>query len=98
MSASKRSLAVRRMTGLLRDWAGAAAAAVLLQAAALFGAVPGALAAPVGEVEFSRGVTAAQQPGQPARMLGSGATIERGEVMTTGANSVAVIKDRKSVV
>ena len=92
MSASKRLLAVRRMTGLPQDWAGAAAAAVLLQAAALFGAVPGALAAPVGEVEFSRGVTAAQQPGQPARMLGSGATIERGEVMTTGANSVAVIK------
>jgi hypothetical protein len=92
MSASKRLLAVRRMTGLPRDWAGTAAAAVLLQAAALFGAVPGALAAPVGEVEFSRGVAAAQQPGQPARMLGSGATIERGEVMTTGANSVAVIK------
>jgi len=91
MSASKPLLTIRGVTGRLQARIGAVAA-VLLQAAALCGAMPGALAAPVGEVEFSRGVAAAQQPGQPARMLGSGATIERGDVMTTGANSVAVIK------
>jgi hypothetical protein len=51
-----------------------------------------AQAAPIGSVESMRGAGAKQKPGEAPRVLGAGSMIEDGEVLSTGANSYAVIK------
>ena len=49
-------------------------------------------AAPIGDVEFVRGAGAAQRGAETPRVLGQGSQIEQGEVLSTGANSFAVVK------
>lgn len=66
-------------------------------AAALFASVAlahaqGARTAPIGDVELVRGAGLAQRGSDTPRVLGAGSPIEQGEVLSTGANSFAVVK------
>lgn len=49
-------------------------------------------AAPAGEVEFAKGIGAAQAGGNTPRALGQGVAIEAGDTVTLGSNSFAVLK------
>ena len=66
-------------------------AATLLVSVALAHA-QGARPAPIGDVEVVRGAGLAQRGGDTPRVLGAGSPIEQGEVLSTGANSFAVVK------
>ncbi|MCX7246220.1 MAG: FecR domain-containing protein [Burkholderiales bacterium] len=52
----------------------------------------GALAQPVGQVEFARGVGFAQTPGQLPRILGKGLPLMEGDRLTMADDSAAIIK------
>ena len=66
---------------------------LLLEVGVVAALVPaGLLAAPIGDVELVRGAGAAQRGSEAPRVLGQGTQIEQGEVLTTGANSYAVVK------
>lgn len=52
----------------------------------------GAKPAPIGDVELVRGAGLAQRGSDTPRVLGAGSSIEQGEVLSTGANSFAVVK------
>ena len=77
MSANNYLRGARRVVGLL----------LLAFAVTAFAQV-----APIGDVEYVRGAGAAQREGEAPRVLGAGSPIAQGEVLTTGANSYAVIK------
>lgn len=64
----------------------------LLLAAALLANGCTALAQPVGEVEFSRGVGFAQSPGKLPRALGKGLQLNEGDRLTTSDGAAAIIK------
>jgi len=68
--------------------------ATLLAAALSFIALPAQAqqAAPVGEVEFTRGVGFAQSPGQSPRFLGRGLPVQEGDTLSTAAGSSAIIR------
>jgi hypothetical protein len=68
------------------------AAALAIVAAAVPTPEAAAQGTRVGEVEFVRGAGAAQRDGAEPRVLGQGAPIEQGEVVSTTGNSVAIIK------
>ncbi len=51
-----------------------------------------ALAAPAGEVEFAKGVGAAQAASGVPRILSQGVPIQAGDTVTMGSNSFAVLK------
>jgi hypothetical protein len=51
-----------------------------------------ALAQPVGQVEFARGVGYAQTPGQGARILGKGLELREGDTLSTSEGSSAIIR------
>ncbi len=51
-----------------------------------------AAAVPAGEVEFAKGVGAAQSGGAGPRILSQGVPIEAGDTVTLGSNSFAVVK------
>ncbi len=51
-----------------------------------------ASAAPAGEVEFAKGIGAAQASGRVPRALGQGVAIDPGDTVTLGSNSFAVLK------
>jgi hypothetical protein len=61
-------------------------------ALALMWASLAAVAQPVGEVEFSRGVGFAQAPGQVPRTLGKGLSLAEGDRLNTAEGSTAIIK------
>jgi hypothetical protein len=46
-----------------------------------------ALAQPVGQVEFARGVGYAQTPGQGARILGKGLELREGDTLSTSCRT-----------
>ena len=50
-----------------------------------------AYAVPAGAVEFVRGAGSLQRPGKSTQLLGRGQQIEQGDIITTGANSSAII-------
>ncbi|MGI9133403.1 MAG: FecR domain-containing protein [Rhodoferax sp.] len=52
----------------------------------------GALAQSAGEVEFARGVGAAQAPGQTPRTLGKGLALNEGDRLTTADGASAIVK------
>ncbi len=64
----------------------------LVVAAALLANSCAALAQPVGEVEFSRGVGFAQSPGKLPRALGKGLPLNEGDRLTTSDGAAAIIK------
>ena len=64
----------------------------LVVAAALLVNSFGALAQPVGEVEFSRGVGFAQSPGKLPRALGRGLQLNEGDRLTTAGGAAAIVK------
>jgi len=68
------------------------AQAQCLLALLLMGASLTAVAQPVGEVEFSRGVGFAQAPGQVPRTLGKGLPLKEGDRLNTAEGSTAIIK------
>jgi hypothetical protein len=49
-------------------------------------------AAPIGEVEFARGVGYAQTPGQNARILGKGLEFHEGDTLSTSGSGSAIIR------
>ena len=49
-------------------------------------------AAPAGEVQFAKGIGAAQASGSVPRALGQGVAIQSGDTVTLGSNSFAVLK------
>ena len=51
-----------------------------------------ALAQPVGEVEFARGVGFAQSPGEAPRTLGRGLPLREGDRLTTSAGGTAIVR------
>ncbi len=64
----------------------------LVVATALLANSCAALAQPVGEVEFSRGVGFAQSPGKLPRALGKGLQLNEGDRLTTSDGAAAIIK------
>ena len=54
-----------------------------------------ALAVPVGEIEYARGVGFAQSPGQTPRTLGKGLPLSQSDRITTaeGATAIVVLQD-----
>ena len=68
----------------------AVAAALCFSVAHAF--AQGAKPSPIGDVELVRGAGLAQRGSGAPRVLGAGSPIEQGEVLTTGANSFAVVK------
>ena len=47
---------------------------------------------PIGQIEYSRGVSVIQQPGQQPRFSGPGQALYQGDVLTTSDKSLAAIK------
>ena len=66
----------------------------LVVATALLANSCAALAQPVGEVEFSRGVGFAQSPGKLPRALGKGLQLNEGDRLTTSDGAAAIIMTR----
>ena len=85
---------MRRASGL--SLRGQHIGAICLLAAAACASVP-VLAqqnppAPVGQVEFTRGVGYAQTPGQSARILGKGLEFREGDTLSTSGGGSAIIR------
>lgn len=74
----------------LRRWAGIACLAVGLFTHGGLSAQPAS--APVGQVEFTRGVGYAQSPGQNARILGKGLEFHEGDTLSTSGGGSAIIR------
>ena len=64
----------------------------LVAVAVLLASSGAALAQPVGEVEFSRGVGFAQSPGKLPRTLGKGLALNEGDRLTTSDGAAAIIR------